>query len=184
MKSLPCIVQGGPGAFLRLYTFLSQIFHYRNTALEKLAIFYRCLLSVKRQCELLVLACTAYYQPRPVSEADQRLMRRIDELHLKHPYYGARGRWIDNVFIERLWRTVKYEEVYLHAYRDGREARRRLSAYFEFYSTRRLHQALDYRTPDEVYFEARAAGGTPAVDSRSGRPMQTGLGRRTEVVLS
>lgn len=64
----------------------------------------------------------------------------------------GKGRWIDNVFIERLWRTVKYEEVYLHAYRDGREAQQRLRAYFDTYNGRRLHQALDYRTPDEVYF--------------------------------
>jgi putative transposase len=64
----------------------------------------------------------------------------------------GKGRWIDNVFIERLWRSVKYEEVYLHAYCDGREAQQRLRAYFETYNSRRLHQALDYRTPDEVYF--------------------------------
>jgi putative transposase len=64
----------------------------------------------------------------------------------------GKGRWIDNVFIERLWRTVKYEEVYLHAYRDGRDAERRLASYFSFYNARRLHQALDYRTPDELYF--------------------------------
>ena len=64
----------------------------------------------------------------------------------------GKGRWIDNVFIERLWRSVKYEEVYLHAYRDGREAERQLRAYFETYNSRRLHQSLDYRTPDEVYF--------------------------------
>lgn len=68
----------------------------------------------------------------------------------------GKGRWIDNVWIERLWRTVKYEEVYLHAYRDGREAQRRLSAYFEFYNRQRLHQSHDYRTPDEVY-----AGASP-----------------------
>jgi putative transposase len=64
----------------------------------------------------------------------------------------GKGRWIDNVFIERLWRSVKYEEVYLHAYRDGRDAQQRLRAYFETYNSRRLHQSLDYRTPDEVYF--------------------------------
>jgi putative transposase len=64
----------------------------------------------------------------------------------------GKGRWIDNVFIERLWRSVKYEEVYLHAYRDGREAQQRLQIYFDTYNSRRLHQALDYRTPDEVYF--------------------------------
>ena len=67
----------------------------------------------------------------------------------------GKGRWIDNVFIERLWRTVKYENVYLHAYRDGREAQQRLASYFELYNARRLHQSLDYRTPDEVYFGTR-----------------------------
>ena len=67
----------------------------------------------------------------------------------------GKGRWVDNVFIERLWRSVKYEEVYLHAYRDGREAQRQLAAYFDTYNRRRLHQSLDYQTPDEVYFGAR-----------------------------
>ena len=67
----------------------------------------------------------------------------------------GKGRRIDNVFIERLWRTVKYENIYLHAYRDGAEARQQLSSFFAFYNGRRLHQALDYRTPDEVYFGAR-----------------------------
>jgi putative transposase len=66
----------------------------------------------------------------------------------------GKGRWIDNVFVERLWRTIKYEEVFLHAYRDGREAQRRLTDYIEFYNSRRLHQSLDYQTPDEVYFGA------------------------------
>jgi putative transposase len=69
----------------------------------------------------------------------------------------GKGRWIDNVFIERLWRSVKYEEVYLHAYTNGTEARTALTRYFSFYNTRRSHQALEYRRPDEVYFEARAA---------------------------
>lgn len=69
----------------------------------------------------------------------------------------GKGRWVDNVFVERLWRSVKYEEVYLHAYRDGIEARRQLSAYFDFYNRERGHQSLDYRAPDEVYFGERAA---------------------------
>jgi putative transposase len=67
----------------------------------------------------------------------------------------GKGRWVDNVFIERLWRSTKYEEIYLHGYQDGREARQRLLAYFDFYNRRRLHQSLDYRTPDEVYFGIR-----------------------------
>jgi putative transposase len=63
----------------------------------------------------------------------------------------GRGRALDNVFVERLWRTVKYEEVYLHDYASPREARAGLSAYFDFYNNRRLHQSLGYRTPAEVY---------------------------------
>ena len=69
----------------------------------------------------------------------------------------GKGRWIDNVFIERLWRSVKYEEVYLHAYEDGTAARAGLRNYFEFYNTRRTHQSHGYRTPDALYFaEAEA----------------------------
>jgi putative transposase len=68
----------------------------------------------------------------------------------------GKGRWIDNVFIERLWRSVKYEEVYLHAYTNGTEARSALTRYFSSYNAVRLHQCLEYRTPDEVYFRASA----------------------------
>jgi putative transposase len=63
----------------------------------------------------------------------------------------GRGRWMDNVFIERLWRSVKYEEVYLKGYDSIPEARRELAAYFEFYNKERRHQGLGDRTPDEVY---------------------------------
>ena len=69
----------------------------------------------------------------------------------------GKGRWIDNIFIERLWWSVKYEEVYLHAYASGREAREALTRYFAFYNAVRIHQVHDYRTPDEVYFGALAA---------------------------
>ena len=66
----------------------------------------------------------------------------------------GRGRWRDNVFVERLWRSVKYEEVYLHAYNTVSEARSRLARYIQFFNARRPHTALDRRTPDAVYFEA------------------------------
>jgi len=65
----------------------------------------------------------------------------------------GKGRWVDNVFIERLWRSVKYEEVYLKSYETMKEARESLKRYFDFYNRGRSHQALDYRTPDEVYTE-------------------------------
>ena len=64
----------------------------------------------------------------------------------------GKGRYADNIFIERLWRTVKYEEVYLKAYSGGREAKAGLDAYFHFYNYQRPHQALDYRTPAEVSY--------------------------------
>jgi len=63
----------------------------------------------------------------------------------------GKGRWMDNVFVERLWKSVKYEEVYLKAYGSIAEARRELGKYFEFYNQRRRHQGLDRRTPDAVY---------------------------------
>ncbi len=63
----------------------------------------------------------------------------------------GKGRALDNVFTERLWRSVKYEEVYLADYDSPRAARRGLSAYFDFYNHRRLHQSLAYRTPAEIY---------------------------------
>jgi len=63
----------------------------------------------------------------------------------------GRGRALDNVFVERLWRSVKYENVYLHDYETPREAERGLASYFEFYNDERPHQALGYRTPTVVY---------------------------------
>lgn len=64
----------------------------------------------------------------------------------------GKGRALDNVFTERLWRTVKYENVYLQDYGSPREARVGIGAYLEFYNHRRPHQSLEYRTPAEVYF--------------------------------
>ncbi len=68
----------------------------------------------------------------------------------------GKGRWIDNVFVERLWRSVKYEEVYLKAYDSIAAARVSLGRYFDFYNAERRHQSLDRRTPDNVYYEPAA----------------------------
>jgi putative transposase len=68
----------------------------------------------------------------------------------------GKGRVFDNIFTERLWRSVKYEEVYLKAYKDGWEAQQSMGQYFVFYNTSRPHQALGYQTPAEVY-RAKAA---------------------------
>lgn len=66
----------------------------------------------------------------------------------------GRGRAFDNIFIERLWRSVKYEEVYLKDYQDGLDAFQNLDGYFGFYNDERPHQALDYRTPRQVHWGA------------------------------
>ena len=68
----------------------------------------------------------------------------------------GKGRWVDNVFIERLWRSVKYEDVYLHAYETPASLRAGLNGYFQFYNGRRRHSSLGRRTPDVVYFERAA----------------------------
>lgn len=65
----------------------------------------------------------------------------------------GKGRCWDNIFVERLWRTVKYEEVYLKDYVDFKEARQNLKEYFHFYNNERVHQSLDYKRPCELYFQ-------------------------------
>jgi putative transposase len=64
----------------------------------------------------------------------------------------GRGAWRDNVFVERLWRTIKYEEVYLHAYGNVPEARAAIGKYLTFYNSKRPHSSLDRQTPDQAYF--------------------------------
>ena len=66
----------------------------------------------------------------------------------------GKGAWRDNVFVERLWRTVKYEHVYLHAYESTRDATSKIAHYFTFYNQRRPHSTLDRQTPDQVYFNS------------------------------
>jgi putative transposase len=65
----------------------------------------------------------------------------------------GKGAWRDNVFVERIWRSVKYEEVYLHAYDSVGEARASIGRYLDFYNRRRPHSRLDRKTPDEAYFD-------------------------------
>lgn len=68
----------------------------------------------------------------------------------------GRGSWRDNVFVERLWRTIKYEEVYLRAYETVKDARDSIGRYLEFYNRKRPHSSLDGRTPDWAYFDRRS----------------------------
>lgn len=78
----------------------------------------------------------------------ERLLARNVQISM-----DGKGRALDNIFTERLWRTVKYENVYLNDYATPRAARQGLAQYLDFYNMERLHQALDYRTPAEVYFD-------------------------------
>ncbi len=72
----------------------------------------------------------------------------------------GKGRCMDNIFMERLWRSLKYEEVYLKAYETGSDARAGIRAWIEAYNARRPHQALDYATPNEIYQRPLSASGT------------------------
>lgn len=74
----------------------------------------------------------------------------------------GRGRYLDNIFTERLWRTVKYEEVYLSEYASPREARQGLTRYLKYYNEQRPHQALGYKTPAMVYFGEQITSGKEA----------------------
>ena len=130
-------------------------------------------LPITRQAAVLRISRgSVYYLPRPVSTADLAIMRRLDRLHLEFPFAGSRmlaftgvlanngiaismdgkGAWRDNVFVERLWRSVKYEEVYLRAYDSVSEARASIGRYLDFYNGRRPHSSLDGTTPDKAYF--------------------------------
>ena len=74
---------------------------------------------------------------------------------------GGKGRWIDNVFVERLWKSVKYEHVYLHAYESVADARQQLTSHFTFYNSHRHHSSLGGMPPDTAYFgklETKSAG--------------------------
>jgi putative transposase len=78
----------------------------------------------------------------------------------------GRGRWMDNVFIERLWRSLKHEDIYLKGYADGREAKAGIASWIAFYKDRRLHQSLGYRTPMAVWLERmQAAKAVDMVDN-------------------
>jgi len=82
----------------------------------------------------------------------------------------GRGRFADNIFVERLWRSLKYEEVYLKAYESVAEARHGIAVYFEFYNHQRLHQSLGYRTPRQVFAEAAPLASSARGKNAGARP--------------
>ncbi len=89
---------------------------------------------------ILSIACTAFTQILKDSEIAISM--------------DGKGAWRDNVFVERLWRTIKYEAVYLHAYANIPEARAAIGKYLAFYNTIRPHSSLDRQTPNQAYFNA------------------------------
>ena len=97
----------------------------------------------------------------------------------------GKGRYTDNILLERLWRTVKYEEVYLKAYSNGREAKAGLDAYFSFYNNQRPHQALGYRTPAEVFKGDLAPSDERSINGkRTPSRAFSDLGKTAELSLS
>ena len=68
----------------------------------------------------------------------------------------GKGRWVDNVFIERLWRSLKYEEVYLKAYDTPKEAEEGIGEWMRFYNHERTHQAIERKTPEQVYLNSKS----------------------------
>lgn len=82
----------------------------------------------------------------------EEFTRVLKDHHIRISMDG-KGRWVDNVMVERLWRSLKYEEVYLKSYDSPAQARQEIGKYFEFYNTERRHQSLEKSTPDELYYE-------------------------------
>jgi len=70
----------------------------------------------------------------------------------------SRGRALDNVYIERFWWSIKYEDIYIHSYTDGKALYKGIESYIDYYNNERPHQSLGYRTPAEVYFESLNIG--------------------------
>ncbi len=114
-------------------------------------------LSIVRQCGLLSISRSTFYAP-PQGESDENLALMARQF-LDTPFYGVRQMtwhlrakgWPVNV--ERLWRSLKYECVYLHAWSGGREARDGIGNWIDFYNQRRPHDGHDGRTPDAVYYQ-------------------------------
>ena len=111
--------------------------------------------------EALLEAFDKYGKPE-IFNTDQGSQFTSDEFtrELKsrgvHISMDGKGRALDNVYVERLWRSLKYENIFLNEYKDLKELKGGVKSYFEFFNTERYHQSLEYATPDEVYFSSLA----------------------------
>lgn len=111
-----------------------------------------CLLALKQSLELSKPEIFNTDQGSQFTSLD--FTRTLEEADIKISM-DSRGRVFDNIFVERLWRSVKYEAVYLHQYQTVSEARHGLAQYFLFYNMERLHESLGYCTPYEIYVKER-----------------------------
>jgi putative transposase len=124
-------------------------------------------------CEALEEALQQYEKP-DTHNSDQGSQYTSQEYIKILITYGieismdGRGRYMDNIFVERLWRTVKYEEVYLKAYETAADSRAQIGAYLKFYNEERPHASLGYKTPKEIYFGLESPDGF--VDNPDGLP--------------
>jgi putative transposase len=118
-------------------------------------------LSTSLEVEFCLIALeTALRKERPIifnsDQGSQFTSTEFTKMLLKNHIQismDGRGRAMDNIFNERLWRSVKYEEVYLHEYETVREAKESINRYMNFYNNERLHQSLEYATPSEIYYK-------------------------------
>ena len=113
-------------------------------------------LSISRQCELLQLPRSSYYRPRS-SLAEGKAFTGGLKDHGVQISMDGKGRCMDNIFIERLWRSVKHEKIFLEEFETVPELLSGLKAYFEFYNFERPHQSLVGKTPAEIYWGREVA---------------------------
>jgi len=120
-----------------------------------------------RFCVAALTEALARYGPPEIFNTDQgaqfttRDFTGVLEQHGVRISMDGKGRWIDNVFIERFWRSLKYEEVYLYAYGNLNEAKQGLGGYIRYYNGERRHSSLNRRTPDEVYHQSASTPPLP-----------------------
>ena len=119
-------------------------------------------LAAEAAVEALKEAIARYGAPEIMNTDQGSQFTATDFIHVLREHdirvsMDGKGCWRDNVFVERLWKTVKYEHVYLHAYESVSEACTKIATYLEFYNARRPHRSIDRRTPDDAYFDVPAA---------------------------
>ncbi len=103
---------------------------------------------------IMLYGVPAIFNTDQGSQFTSEAFTSVLESHKIQISMDGRGRALDNIFVERLWRSLKYEEIYLKSYDSMIELHESVSRYFDFYNEERFHQSLDYSTPDEIYYTA------------------------------